>query len=154
MVISHFLERQTVNGHVSVHSKRQALQILSDMAERSYGLDSGLVFNALCEREKLGSTGVGQGVGVPHAALKGLDRMRGLFIRLDQPIDYDSVDDLPVDLVFALLAPEEAGTEHLRALARVSRALRQPELRQQLRTIDNNDALFALLTRSTQSNAA
>jgi PTS system nitrogen regulatory IIA component len=93
-------------------------------------------------------------VAVPHAALPGLDRMHGIFIRLENPVDYESIDDMPVDLIFALLAPEDAGTEHLRALAKVSRVLRQKDLREQLRMIENNDAVYSLLTRSADSNAA
>ncbi|MGZ3299163.1 MAG: PTS sugar transporter subunit IIA, partial [Asticcacaulis sp.] len=94
------------------------------------------------------------GVAVPHAALKGLDRMHGIFIHLETPVEYDSIDNMPVDLIFALFAPEDAGTEHLRALAKVSRLLRQRELREQLRAIDNNDAIYALLTGVADSNAA
>ncbi len=108
----------------------------------------------LLEREKLGSTGVGLGVAVPHAALAGLDRMYGIFIRLESPVAYDSIDDMPVDLIFALLAPENAGTEHLRALAKVSRVLRQKDIRDQLRRIDNPNAIYAVLTGVANSNAA
>ncbi|HWU50873.1 MAG TPA: PTS IIA-like nitrogen regulatory protein PtsN [Asticcacaulis sp.] len=148
------LERNAILGHVSVNSKRQALQVIADAVARNLKLDSGEVQQALLEREKLGSTGVGLGVAVPHAALKGLDRMYGVFVRLETPVDYEAIDDMPVDLLFALLAPEDAGTEHLRALAKVSRLLRQKDLREQLRAIDNPDAIYALLTGMADSNAA
>ena len=154
MFLNSLLDRRAINGQVSVNSKRQALQTVADMAARQLGLDSGDILQALLERERTSSTGVGHGVAVPHAALKGLDRMYGIFIHLDTPIEYDSIDDMPVDLVFGLLAPEGAGSEHLRALAKVSRLLRQKELREQLRNIDNSDAIYALLTGGADSNAA
>ena len=106
------------------------------------------------EREKLGPTGVGHGVAVPHAQIAGLERMRAVFVRLEQPIEFGSVDDQPVDLVFALLAPPGEGSEHLRALARVSRLLRDPALREQLRAARGADAILALLSRDTRSSAA
>lgn len=154
MFLASLLDRHAILGQVSVNSKRQALQLVADVAARQLGLDAGVIHQALIEREKLGSTGVGLGVAVPHAALAGLDRMYGVFIRLESPINYDSIDDMPVDLIFALLAPENAGTEHLRALAKVSRVLRQKDLRDQLRLIENSDAIYALLTGSADSNAA
>ncbi len=154
MFLASLLDRHAILGQVSVNSKRQALQLVADVAARQLGLDAGVIHQALIEREKLGSTGVGLGVAVPHAALAGLDRMYGVFVRLESPINYDSIDDMPVDLIFALLAPENAGTEHLRALAKVSRVLRQKDLREQLRLIENTDAIYALLTGSADSNAA
>jgi PTS system nitrogen regulatory IIA component len=154
MFLTTLLDRHAILGNVSVNSKRQALQMVADVAARQLGLDAADVQQALLEREKLGSTGVGMGVAVPHAALPGLDRMHGIFVRLDTPVDYDSIDDMPVDLIFALLAPENAGTEHLRALAKVSRLLRQKDLREQLRLIDKPDALYAILTNMADTNAA
>jgi PTS system nitrogen regulatory IIA component len=154
MYLLNLLDRNAVISHVSASSKRQTLQVLADMAARLYGLNADEIFDGLIEREKLGSTGVGSGVAVPHAAVAGLKQMRGLFLRLEQPIAYDSIDEQPVDLVFALLAPKDAGTEHLRALAKVSRLLRQKALRKQLRGIDNLDALYALLTNGAESDAA
>ena len=112
------------------------------------------MLDALLEREAAGSTGVGHGVAVPHARLPGLSRMHGVFMRLDQPTAFESVDDQPVDLVFALLAPLGSDTEHLRTLARVSRLLRQRDLRQQLRQARTGEALYALLAREPQSTAA
>lgn len=154
MYLSTLLDRRAVTGTVSVNSKRQALQLVADTAARLLGVDAAAVQLALLEREKLGSTGVGLGVAVPHAALAGLDRMHGIFVRLESPVAYDAIDDMPVDLIFALLAPEDAGTEHLRALAKVSRLLRQRELRDQLRRVESADALYALLTGYADSHAA
>jgi len=157
MFLSEVLDRNSVAGPVSANSKRHALQIVADLAERNlaaYGLDSETILQGLLEREKLSSTGVGLGVAVPHAALAGLPRMHGVFVRLETSVDYEAVDDVPVDLIFALFAPENAGTEHLRALAKVSRILRQKELRDQLRQVDNADAIYALLNRTEASSAA
>lgn len=146
MNVNELLDRSAISGRISVSSKRQALQVIADMSARKLGQDATIILTALLEREKQGSTGVGVGVAVPHAALPGLDRMHGFFIRLETPVDFEAIDEVPVDLIFALLAPEGAMTEHLRALAKVSRLLRQKALRDELRTIDNDDALYALLT--------
>ncbi len=154
MYLNSLLDRRAVLANVSVNSKRQALQVIADLAGRQLGLDTDAILQGLLDREKEGSTGVGQGVGVPHAALAGLDRMYGVFARLDSPVGYDAIDDMPVDLIFALLAPEHAGTEHLRALAKVSRVLRQKDVRDQLRRLDNPDAIYAVLTGLANSNAA
>jgi len=112
------------------------------------------VLDALLEREAAGSTGVGHGVAVPHARLPGIDRMRGVFVRLEQPAPFEAVDDQPVDLVFALFAPEDGDSEHLRTLARVSRLLRQGDLRQQIRQARTAEAIYALLAREPRSSAA
>jgi nitrogen PTS system EIIA component len=154
MYLNTLLDRRAILGTVSVNSKRQALQLVADMASRLLEQDASAVQHALLEREKQGSTGVGLGVAVPHAALPGLDRMHGFFVRLETPVAYEAIDDMPVDLIFALLAPEDAGTEHLRALAKVSRLLRQKELREQLRRVESADAIYALLTGYADSNAA
>jgi PTS system nitrogen regulatory IIA component len=106
------------------------------------------------ERESLGSTGVGRGVAVPHARLAGLDRMRAVLVRLDKPVAFDAVDGQPVDLLFVLLAPEQSESQHLRALARVSRLFRQSEVREQLRQARTPDALHAILSRTSEASAA
>ncbi len=139
---------------MSAASKRQALSVIAEIAARNFGLKAPDVFDALMEREAAGSTGVGHGVAVPHARLAGLDRLRGVFVRLDQPVDFDSLDDKPVDLVFALFSPQGGGSDHLRALARVSRALRQAELREQLRKASGTDAIRAFLVRDARPSAA
>ncbi|NBW11119.1 MAG: transcriptional regulator [Caulobacteraceae bacterium] len=126
-------------------SKRQALQVVAEAAASAMGLDATRVMDALLEREALGSTGLGSGVAVPHARIEGLARVFGVFVRLDTPVAYGSVDDRPVDLMFALFAPPRDGADHLRALAAVSRAMRSPELREglrQARTVDAAHALF------------
>ena len=108
----------------------------------------------LMQRERLGSTGVGHGVALPHARLKGLDRMHGVFVRLESPIDFQSVDEQPVDLIFALLAPLDHPAEHLRTLAKVSRVMRQSDLRQQLRKAHGVDAIRALMVQDLRGAAA
>jgi PTS system nitrogen regulatory IIA component len=154
MDIGQLLKRDAVAVRVSANSKRQALVALAEIASRSLGLPEDEILDALLEREQQGSTGVGQGVAVPHARLKGLDRMAGVFVKLETPVPFDAVDDRPVDLLFALFAPQAAGMEHLRALAKVSRLLRQSELREHLRQARTGDALYALLSRDAASNAA
>jgi PTS system nitrogen regulatory IIA component len=154
MEIGQLLKRDAVAVRVNAGSKRQALAALAETASRSLGLADSEILDALIEREQAGSTGVGQGVAVPHARLEGLDRMAGVFIKLETPVPFDSVDDRPVDLLFALFAPRDAGVEHLRALAKVSRLLRQSELREQLRQARTADAIYALLSRKAEPNAA
>ncbi|CAN5397035.1 PTS IIA-like nitrogen regulatory protein PtsN [soil metagenome] len=135
-------------------SKRQALQVVADAAAVSLNLHEGRVLDALLEREALGSTGLGNGVAVPHARIEGLTRICGVFVRLDTPVAYGSVDDRPVDLLFALFAPPIDGAEHLRALAAVSRALRSPELREKLRQAHTVDSIHALFVRNETATAA
>lgn len=136
-------------------SKRQALHVVADAAAEALGLPEDRVLEALLEREALGSTGLGSGVAVPHARLTGVARVTAVFVRLDTPVAYGSVDDRPVDLMFALFAPPSDGAEHLRALAAVSRALRSPEMREQLRQAHTADAIRALFVRdSTAATAA
>jgi PTS system nitrogen regulatory IIA component len=154
MDIGQLLKRDAVAVRVSANSKRQALVALADAASRSLGFPEDEILDALLEREQQGSTGVGQGVAVPHAKLAGLDRMAGVFVKLETPVAFESVDDRPVDLLFALFAPRDAGVEHLRALAKVSRLLRQSELREQLRQARTADAIYALLSRDAEPNAA
>lgn len=154
MSIEELLDRRAITPRVSARSKRQALSLVAETAARRFGLEAGEVLDALLAREQAGSTGVGAGVAVPHARLPGLDRMRGVFVRLETPVNYDSVDGAPVDLLFALFAPSEAGAEHLRALARVARLLRQSDLREQLRHARTTDAIFALLAQPARPSAA
>jgi len=147
MQIGDILDRGAISLRVKAADKRQALATIADIAARNFALDSGEILDALSEREQAGSTGVGHGVAVPHARLAGLSRMRGVFVRLEKPVAFDAVDDQPVDLIFALFAHPNAGSEHLRALARVSRLLRQASLRQQLRKARTADAIHALLVQ-------
>lgn len=154
MNIGELLDRSAISTRVSAANKKKALAVIAEIAARNFGLEAGEVLDALIERETAGSTGVGYGVAVPHARLNGLERMRGVFVRLEQPVEFDSVDDQPVDLMFALFAPRNAGAEHLRALARVSRLLRQSELREQLRQARTADAVHALLVQEATARPA
>lgn len=135
-------------------SKRQALHTVAEAASHTLGLPESRIMEALLEREALGSTGLGSGVAVPHARLDGLSRVTAVFVRLDTPVAYGAVDDRPVDLLFALFAPPCDGAEHLRALAAVSRSLRSPEMREQLRQARTVDAVRALFVKDQVSATA
>lgn len=135
-------------------SKKRVLQDISACAAEAHGIDADAAFDALQERESLGPTGVGDGVALPHARLAGLDRVAGVFFRLEKPVDYDSVDRQPVDLLFALFAPVDSGVEHLKALACVSRLLREPSTRAKLRANDDANVLYAVLTEMAANKAA
>ena len=154
MLISEILDRAAITPRASAPNKRQVLAVIADIAARNFGLDADAVAEALVEREQAGSTGVGHGVAVPHARIEGLDRMRGIFLRLEHPIAFGAVDDQPVDLIFALLSPAQAGAEHLRSLARVSRVLHQSDLREQLRQARTADAIHVLLAQEARPTAA
>lgn len=148
MDLSTFLRPNAVRvmGHSA--SKKRLFHDLSDIAATVYGLNPAMTFDALQERETLGPTGVGHGVALPHARIDGLDRVAGIFLRLEKPMDFDSVDRSPVDLVFAILAPKDTGVEHLKALALVSRTLRDEAMRTKLRSNTDPAALHAVLTEN------
>jgi len=154
MEIVELLNVDAVVSNLKAASKKQVLQELAARATRLTGKDERAIFDVLLERERLGTTGVGNGIAIPHGKLPGLSRLYGMFARLDTPVDFDAIDDQPVDLIFLLLAPETAGADHLKALARVSRLLRDKGLCEKLRGSDNRDALFALLTEPVTSHAA
>ncbi len=154
MEISDLLTRESVHVSLRATSKKHALQELAHLAADITGLHERTIFEILLERERLGTTGVGKGIAIPHGKLSELERLYGMFVRLDRPVDFESVDDQPVDLIFLLLAPESAGADHLKALARVSRLLRDPGICEKLREIDDQDSLFSLLTAGPQSHAA
>jgi PTS system nitrogen regulatory IIA component len=143
-----------VIANLRATSKKQALQELARFAAGLTGEQERAIFEVLLERERLGTTGVGAGVAIPHGKLAGLKRLYGVFARLETPIDFESVDEQPVDLIFLLLAPESAGADHLKALARVSRLLRDREMCEKLRGSDTGDAIYALLTDMSTSHAA
>ena len=145
---------EAVTARVRGTSKKQLLQEVASRAAEVYDLDMRVVLDALLDRERLGSTAMGRGVAAPHARIDGIDRVLGVFFQLERGIDFDAQDDVPVDLVFALIAPLAAGSEHLLALARVSRALRDPSVCAKLRSCDDGSALHAVLTESTISRAA
>ena len=127
-------------------SKKQVLQELARRAATMTGIADRRIYEALSERERLGTTGIGAGVAIPHCRLPELTRLYGMFARLERPVPFEAIDDQPVDLVFLLLAPTEAGAEHLKALARVSRLLRDRAMCEKLRGANNADALYALLS--------
>jgi PTS system nitrogen regulatory IIA component len=143
-----------VIANLRVTSKKQALQELAKKAAEITGQPERALFEVLMERERLGTTGVGHGIGIPHGKLPELDRLYGLFARLESPIDFDAIDEHPVDLIFVLLAPETAGADHLKALARVSRLFRDRAVCEKLRGTDSAEAIYALLTQSQASHAA
>ncbi|MES2862225.1 MAG: PTS sugar transporter subunit IIA [Pseudomonadota bacterium] len=149
MDIGELLVRDGIVLKGGASSKRQALHVVATAAAEALGVTEAKVLDALLEREALGSTGLGSGVAVPHARIEGLDAVKAVFVRLDTPVAYGSVDDRPVDLLFALFAPPREGAEHLRALAAVSRALRSSEMREQLRQARTIDAIHALFVRDT-----
>lgn len=154
MEIFQLLSPDGVIANLKANSKKQALQELSARAARVTGQHERVVFDTLLERERLGTTGVGNGIAIPHGRLPGLDKLYGLFARVERPVDFDSIDEMPVDLIFLLLAPESAGADHLKALARVSRLLRDKAVCEKLRGAESADALYALLTDSPASHAA
>jgi PTS system nitrogen regulatory IIA component len=148
MDLSSLLKPQAVKviGHVT--SKKRLFQDLGEIARDVYGMDASDTVDALQERESLGPTGVGHGVALPHARLHGLDAVVGIFLRLERPLDFDAVDRQPVDLVFALFAPKDSGVDHLKALALVSRTMRDADVCAKLRANADPAALHAVLTET------
>jgi nitrogen PTS system EIIA component len=138
---------------LKVNGKKQALQEIAAKAAALTGLGDRAILEILLQREKLGSTGVGNGVAIPHGKLPKLDRVFGLFARLERPVDFEALDGQPVDLVFLLLAPEGAGADHLKALARVARLLRDPEVARKLRSSTDAETLYAVLAMPSASAA-
>lgn len=138
---------------LKVNSKKQAIQEIAAKAALLTGQNERSVFEVLLQREKLGSTGVGNGIAIPHGKLPKLEQLFGLFARLDRPIDFDALDGQPVDLIFLLLAPEAAGADHLKALARVARLLRDPDTARKLRESRDAEAIYAVLTMPAAEGA-
>jgi PTS system nitrogen regulatory IIA component len=154
MNVADILRPEGVRVMASSPSKRRLFQDLAEMAGGCWGLSPAAVTEALLEREGLGPTGVGHGVALPHARLAGVDRVRGLFLRLEKALDFDAVDRAPVDLVFCLLAPASSGVEHLKALALVSRTLRDPSTCAKLRANTDPATLHTILTEGGPRNLA
>lgn len=154
MDISMILKPEAVRVLSAVSSKKRLFQELGTIAEAAYGVNHTDAIDALQERESLGPTGVGHGVALPHARLDGLDRVVGAMVLLEKPVDFDAVDRQPVDLVFALFAPSDAGVEHLKALARVSRTLRDTSLCAKLRSNSDPSTLYTILTEAQAVQAA
>ncbi len=138
----------------SCSSKRQVLSELARRGALTAGIDQQRLLDALTERERLGTTGIGHGNAIPHARLEGLDRLVGMFVRLDHPVDFEALDEQPSDLIFLLLAPSTAEADSLKALARISRLLRDPGLRQRLRQERDPRVVYRLLTQKPECHAA
>jgi len=148
MPLTDLVVPQAVVPALRVNSKKQALQELAARAAAMSGRSDREIFEVLMQRERLGSTGIGSGIAIPHGKLAKLDRLFGVFARLERPVDFEALDGQPVDLMFLLLAPEAAGADHLKALARVARLLRDPEVARKLRESRDAEALYAVLTSS------
>ncbi|TCP40222.1 PTS sugar transporter subunit IIA [Rhodovulum marinum] len=154
MQLSTLLKPEAVRVLSTMSSKKRLFQELGEVAHAVYGLSANAAVDALQERESLGPTGVGHGVALPHARLAGLDNVRGAFVRLEKPIDFGAVDRKPVDLIFALFAPEDSGVDHLKALALVSRTLRDATICGKLRANTDPATLHAVLTEAQTSTQA
>jgi len=154
MDLSSILRPAAVKVVANASSKKRLFQDLGEIVESVYGLDGNMAFNALQDREALGPTGVGHGVALPHARVEGLDKVVGAFVRLEKPLDFDAVDRQPVDLVFALFAPDGSGVDHLKALALVSRTMRNADVVAKLRANDDPDTLYTILIESQGNRAA
>ena len=154
MPLLDFLSPEAIAPSLRASSKKQALQDISAQASRLVGRDEREIFDTLLQRERLGSTGIGEGIAIPHGKLPKLDGLFGLFARLDKPIDFDALDGEPVDMMFLLLAPEDAGADHLKALARVARMLREPGIHERIRSARDASALYAVLNHEPTPRAA
>ncbi|SFS05083.1 PTS sugar transporter subunit IIA [Sphingomonas jatrophae] len=151
--LSDLLAHDAVLESLAVPNKKALFQQLGNVAARQLGLDARMVSERLSERERLGSTGFGGGIAIPHGKIDGLTKVTGWFARLSQPIEFAAVDDMPVDLVFLLLSPTDAGVEHLKALARVSRRLRDRGFVAKLHGAGSQDALWALFANNARDAA-
>lgn len=154
MSLADLITQDAVLPALKVNSKKQLLQELSAKAALVTGLSEREVFDVILQRERLGSTGVGNGIAIPHGKLTSIKDIVGVFARLSEPVDFEALDDQPVDLVFLLLAPEGAGADHLKALSRIARVLRDGDMVTKLRQTDSASAIYAFLTDSPTSNAA
>ena len=153
MTLDTLIDKQSILASLKAPNKKQLLQELSQAMAARVAIDHRVIFETLLKREKLGSTGIGQGIAIPHGKVPSIARVYGLFARLATPVDFESVDGQPVDLVFVLLAPEHAGADHLKALARISRLLRDPAVVAKLRGTDDPEGLYAILTEPAANPA-
>ena len=155
MDLSDLIAPEAVIPDLKANSKKQVLQIMAEKAASLTGLDERTVLDTVLQREKLGSTGVGNGIAIPHSKLANVDHIVGVFARLETPVDFEALDDEPVDLVFLLLVPESAGADHLKALSRIARVLRDSDMVQKLRNTRDAAAIHTFLTQHpAASNAA
>ncbi|MBG1232950.1 PTS IIA-like nitrogen regulatory protein PtsN [Aestuariivirga litoralis] len=153
MKIGDFIDSRAVIPLLKATTKKQALQDIAQQLAAIIAIDQRVIFETLLTREKLGSTGLGQGIAIPHGRLPGLTQVTGLFAKLEKPIDYDAVDGKPVDLIFALLSPDHAGADHLTALAKISRVMRAPAAVSKLRATNTTEGLYAVLTEPVAAPA-
>jgi PTS system nitrogen regulatory IIA component len=154
MQLADFLDFDAIKTALPGGSKKALLQQLANLAGQRVALDSGAILASLSEREQLGSTGFGHGVAIPHGRIEGLKNIYCLFARLSEPIDYKAIDGAPVDLIFLLLSPPDAGAEHLKALATISRATRHAATLEKMRGARSRDALAAVLMGADERDAA
>ena len=154
MSLTDLLTPDAVIASLRVNGKKQALQELSDRAAVVSGLPAREIFDSILQRERLGPTGVGDGVAIPHGKLAKCRRIFGVFARLERPIDFEALDGLPVDLIFLLIAPESAGADHLKALATIARKLRNANFAAQLRATRDASAIYSMMTQTPTSHAA
>lgn len=153
MALADILQPEGIIPALRVHTKKQLLVELASTASKITGIPEREIFDVVLQRERLGSTGVGAGIAIPHGKLKALTKITGVFARLETPVDFEALDDQPVDLVFMLLAPEGAGADHLKALSRIARALRDQDLVARLRSSDTIPAIEACLNQEQASAA-
>ncbi|MAS13856.1 MAG: PTS IIA-like nitrogen-regulatory protein PtsN [Nitratireductor sp.] len=154
MDLSDLIDQKAVIPALKANSKKQLLQLLAEKAAGVTGLPEREIFDTILQRERLGSTGVGNGVAIPHGKLPGIERITGVFARLETPVDFEAIDDQPVDLVFLLLAPEGAGADHLKALSRIARVLRDADNTAKIRGTKDAAAIHSFLAQAPASNAA
>ena len=154
MDLSDLIEVSAVMPALKANSKKQLLQLLAEKAASFTGLPEREVFDTILQRERLGSTGVGNGIAIPHGKLPGISRITGIFARLENPVDFEALDDQPVDLVFLLLAPEGAGADHLKALSRIARVLRDSDIVGKIRGTKDAAAIHTFLSQTPASHAA
>lgn len=154
MALADLLQQDAIIPALKANSKKQLLQELANKAARITGLSEREIFDVILQRERLGSTGVGNGIAIPHGKLTSIKSITGIFARLENPVDFEALDDQPVDLVFLLLAPEGAGADHLKALSRIARVLRDQDLVAKLRATNSEPAIYAFLNQEQTSNAA
>ncbi|SCB39296.1 PTS IIA-like nitrogen regulatory protein PtsN [Rhizobium multihospitium] len=154
MALADLLQQDAIIPALKANSKKQLLQELAAKASKLTGLPEREIFDVVLQRERLGSTGVGNGIAIPHGKLASIKSIAGIFARLEAPVDFEALDDQPVDLVFLLLAPEGAGADHLKALSRIARVLRDQDLVAKLRATESSSAIYAFLNEEQASNAA
>lgn len=154
MALAGLLQQSAIIPAMKANSKKQLLQELAAKAAKITGIAEREIFDVILQRERLGSTGVGNGIAIPHGKLAGISRITGIFARLETPVDFEALDDQPVDLVFLLLAPEGAGADHLKALSRIARVLRDPDTVAKIRATREADAIHTFLAQAPASHPA